>query len=278
MKHAHHFAALAALTALLGGCASLGDTPYAESSVCGWIKEPFVFTMWSRLAGKPEPQRAESLANAAEVVHVTRDGRQLHGYRLTSTRADGATVGRLLVAQGNAMLSDRLLASLATFSAAGLEVYIFDFRGYGRSEGRRRLKAIVGDYRELAERFASREDGKRFLYGISFGGIVMANVIGDGTEFDRLVIDSTPSRISTSGCPVAVDPVENLPDDASRILIVAGGQDRIVTVQDAQELVNGALRRGGRAEVRSEFAHPFMDRDITVHRNRLEMIRAFLTE
>lgn len=273
-----HCVALAGLMAVAGGCASLAASEYGESSVCGWIKEPFVFAMWSRLAGKPEPQRAERLANAEAVVHVTRDGRQLHGYRLGSTAADGAVVGRLLVAQGNAMLSDRLLASLATFSAAGIEVYIFDYRGYGRSEGRRRLTAIVGDYRELAERFAPRAGGKRFLYGISFGGIVVSNVIGAGTEFDRVVIDSTPSRISTSGCPVAVDPVENLPDDASRMLIVAGGQDRVVTLRDAQELVDGARRRGGRTEVRAEFAHPFMDRDLAIHRRRLEMIQAFLLE
>ena len=263
---------------MAGGCAVLKESSDPESSVCGWIKEPLVFAMWSHLAGEPDQERAAHIPNAEPISHRTKDGRILRGYKLKSTAAGGAIVGRLLVAQGNAMLSDRLLSSLTGFSDAGLEVYIFDYRGYGNSEGRRRLKAMVGDYRELASALLASSDGRRALYGISFGGVVVLNVIGAGAAYDRAVIDSTPSRISNIGCPPQYDPVANLPSDASNVLLVAGERDTVVSIPDSEELVSRGKTLGARTEVRSEYAHPFMDQDVETHRSRLDLIRSFLLE
>lgn len=263
------------LLPLATGCALLPRGP--EASVCGSFREPIVFTLWSHLAGEAEPERAEHIGNAEAITYKTRDDRILRGYKLKSTAAGGAVVGRLLVAQGNAMLSDRLLSSLTGFSDAGIEVFIFDYRGYGNSEGRRRLKAMVGDYREMADRFLAPGNGRRFLYGISFGGIVVLNAIGAGAQYDRAVIDSTPSRISGFGCPGQYDPAANLPADASRILLVAGEKDTVVPVRASAELVTEGKKLGARTEVRPEYAHPFMDRGDT-HRSRLALIKAFLLE
>jgi hypothetical protein len=263
---------------MAGGCALLKESPGPEVSVCGLLKEPVVFALWSRLAGKPEPNRADYVENAEAITHTTRDGRILSGYRLKSSAAGGAVVGKLLVAQGNAMLSDRLLSSLTGFSDAGIEVYIFDYRGYGNSEGKRRLKAMVSDYREMADQFTASTNGKRFLYGISFGGIVVLNVIGAGAEYDRAVIDSTPSRVSGLGCPPQYDPVANLPSDASRTLLIAGERDTVVPIWNSEELVSRAKTLGARTEVRPDYAHPFMDRDGETHRSRLNLIKSFLLE
>jgi hypothetical protein len=268
----------ACLLSMAGGCAVLGESPDPESSVCGWIKEPLVFAMWSHLAGKPAPDRAVRVPNAEAIAYRTRDGRILNGYKLRSTAAGGAVVGRLLVAQGNAMLSDQLLPSLTGFSDAGLEVYIFDYRGYGNSEGRRRLKAMVGDYREMAGELIAPTGGKRFLYGISFGGLIVLNAINAGTPYDRAVVDSTPSRVSNLGCPEQYDPVANLPSDASRVLLVVGEHDTVVSIADSEELVSRGRTLGARTEVRSDYAHPFMDRDGETHKSRLDLIRSFLLE
>lgn len=268
----------ACLMAISGGCTSPGDSRATEVSVCGWIKEPTVFALWSRLAGAPEPGRAGHVPNAAAITFKTKDDRILSGYKLSSTKPGGAIVGRLLVAQGNAMLSEQLLPSLTGFADAGVEVYIFDYRGYGKSEGKPRLKAIVSDYREMADQLPSPPIGKRFLYGISFGGIVVLNVIGSGATYDRVVIDSTPSRISTRGCPRAFDPLENLPSDTSRMLLIAGQKDTVVPLRDSEDLVTRARNLGARTEVRAEYAHPFMDTDGEIQRSRLELIKSFLLE
>lgn len=252
------------------------ESEQLEESVCGSIQEPFVFWMWSNAAGRPNPEAASRIPNAEPVTHKTKDGRLLRGYKLRSTAAAGAVVGFVLVAQGNAMLADQLLSSLTNFSQAGIEVYVLDYRGYGNSEGERRLKAMVSDYQELFDRIGASTQGKRFLYGISFGGVVLLNVVRSGIAFDRVVIDSTPSRVSNMGCPEKYDPVVNFPKEGSRFLLVAGVQDKVVPIENSQELIDLARTRGSRIEVRPDYAHPFMDSDIRIHRARLELIRSFL--
>jgi alpha-beta hydrolase superfamily lysophospholipase len=264
------------LPAVIVAAALSSQSESLEQSVCGSWREPFAFWIWSRAAGKPNAEAARYVANAEPIAHATADGRLLRGFKLHSTV--NKPNGFVLVAQGNAMLADQLLSSLTVFSEAGIEAYVFDYRGYGSSEGSPRLKAIVNDYREIFNRVTMSNRGKRLLYGISFGGIVLMNVIGSGIAFDRAVIDSAPSRVSNFGCPEKYDPIANLPVDASRLLFVAGEEDNVVPVKDSQEIMELARSRGGRVVIRGDYAHPFMDSDSRVHRERLELIRAFLSD
>lgn len=242
-----------------------------EEPVCGAVQEPFAFWMWSASAGSPDPDAAERFPNVELVEHTTRDGRVLKGFRLKSTAPEDKVTGRMLVAQGNAMLADQLLEYLNTLAADGIESYVFDFRGYGASEGRARLKAIVGDYRELYE--AIKPDR---LYGISFGGIILMNLIGSGATFERAVIDSSPARVNDFGCPERYDPINNLPENAAGILVIAGAEDRVVPETDVEPLMELVEARGGKALLGATFGHPFMD-NAHAHEQRSELIRSFLT-
>lgn len=260
------------------GSAAAAEAENLEESVCGLIQEPFLFWMWSGIAGEPNPKAANHIPNAEPVTHETKDGRLLKGYKLRSTLPGGVVLGFVLIAQGNAMLAEQLLPSLTNFPNAGIEVYLFDYRGYGNSEGKRRLKAMVNDYKEIFDSISASTKGKRFLYGISFGGIVLLNVIGSGATFDRVVIDSTPSRISDRGCPQKYDPVVNFPKDGSRFFLLAGELDQVVPVKNSQELIDLAKARGSRIEVQPDYAHPFMDPNIRIRRERIERIRSFFME
>lgn len=254
------------------------DVKDLEQPVCGAVREPLAFWLWSRAAGKPDPNAVADVPNAKPVFHETKDHRLLRGYKLGSTAVNGAVKGFVLVAQGNAMLADQLLPALTIFSDAGIEAFVFDYRGYGNSQGRPRLQAIVSDYKELFERISASAQGSRFLYGISFGGIVLLNTIGSGAGFDRAVIDSTPSRVSQFGCPKKYDPIANIPQDASRLLVIAGEQDTVVPLKDSQKLRDLVDAQGGRTVVRSDFAHPFMDLDIQLRRARLRLTRSFFAD
>lgn len=249
-----------------------------ENTVCGIFKEPFVFWLWNRSAGLPDPAKVEKVSNAIPVSYKTRDGRVLNGYHLKSTASDGVKLGSVLVAQGNAMLADRLLTAFSELTDAGLEVYIFDYRGYGQSEGNRRLKAIISDYRDIFANIVPSGKGKRYLYGISFGGIVVFNVIRSGAVFDRAVVDSSPSRLSPYGCPEKYDPVENVPRDASRILVLAGEHDKVVRPSDSEELRTLVHQRGGRSLLKANFAHPFMDVGPTIYSERMTLVRDHLID
>lgn len=264
--------------ALLTSCASLyQQSDDRETTVCGIIKEPLVFWAWNRSAGEAIPSLAARTKNSEAIEYKTSDGRILRGYKVK--HAEGV-VGRgtLLLAQGNAMLADRLLWSLSSLTDAGIDVFVFDYRGYGQSEGRRRLKAIVRDYKEIYENLLPRGNGKRFLYGISFGGIVVSNVIGSGVEFDRAVIDSSPSRLSNHGCNDNYDPVVNLPIDASKIVVIAGEKDVVVRPVDSLELRAMTEQRGGKSILRANYAHPFQDSTMEKHQDRMKLIQRHLLE
>lgn len=250
-----------------------------EVTVCGALRERLAFWSWSRAAGRPDPSRVAGIGGVEELTHRTRDGRTLSGYRLASRQPDGAVRRTVLVAGGNAMLADRVLAAFTPLAEAGLEVVVFDYRGYGASDGKPRLLAIVGDKLELARRLAAESTAPLAFYGISMGGIVLANVLphlhGDAWP-ERFVIDGSPARVSPYGCPETFDTVANLPAATSGIMFVGGAADTVVPLGDSEALIEAIEAGGGRVEVHPDFAHPFMDRDPRVHRARLELIRDFL--
>jgi len=254
--------------------------PELEKSSCG-IKEPFVFWLWSSMAGRPDSARIGGISNVEDISLQTVDGRTLRGYKLkalASGRGSDHAKGYLLVAQGNAMLADQILSSFTHFSSTDVDVYIFDYRGYGRSEGKRRLRAMVNDYGEIIDLLNSRPYSSNLFYGMSFGGIVLLNALQERQKGDLIVIDSTPSRLSEYGCPEAYDPINNLPQESSNFLFIAGEQDHVVTPAMSRDLIETARERGALVLRDPEMAHPFMDKNLLVRDRRKEAVSSFLLQ
>ncbi|HEC19975.1 MAG TPA: alpha/beta fold hydrolase [Gammaproteobacteria bacterium] len=249
-----------------------------EKSLCG-LKEPFIFWLWSSLAGSPNADRLAGLNNVEDISFETKDNRILRGYRLKATGGEGQEVpskGYLLVLQGNAILADQIINDFTHFSSAGFDIYIYDFRGYGRSEGKRRLKAIVSDYAEIIAALNSANYDKRFVYAMSFGGIAFLDGFELHGKLDRIVVDSTPSHLSDYGCPPEYDPVYHLPEDCSQFLFIVGQNDRVVPPSMSQRLVETAQQRSATILRDEEFGHPFMDYNWSVHRRRMKVIEKYL--
>jgi alpha-beta hydrolase superfamily lysophospholipase len=253
---------------------SLAPPHETQTAVCGSIREPLAFWLWRRLAGPPNPQRVAGLKNVEQIKLTTRDDMQLGGYKLAAEKPKGY----LLVAQGNAMLADQLVDDLQPFRDLGLDVYIFDYRGYGTSQGKSRLAAIVADYAEIVVHLNTRGYPRRLLYGISMGGVILLNAVEDRSAYTRLVIDSSPARISNFGCPERYDPVAHLPEDSSRVMIISGAADTVVRPRAMEELIRVARARGARILQDSGFAHPYQDSSDEVHRRRQNEVAAFLLQ
>ncbi len=243
-----------------------------ETSVCGRLREPLAFWQFRTAAGAADARRIRSIRDIERLSFITRDGRMLGGYKLRAARP----MGYLLVAQGNAMLADRLIGALAYFRDRGLDVHIYDYRGYGLSAGRSRLKAIVTDYRDIVATLNTQGYGHRLLYGLSMGGIILANAVGADGDYDALVIDSSPSRISGLGCPEAYDPVRHIPPDAAKLMVIMGLKDRVIPPPAIEELAHTVRERGGRVLISPKFSHPFQDLDPAVQRRRFRAVADFL--
>src|ERR1051325_5567225 len=219
--------AVRSLAVFMIGCVFARSSEDPEATVCGWFRERAAFASWSHSAGVSDDTLWHSIPGAAPITYATRDGRTLRGYRLSAS-GDTTRKGFVLVAQGNAMLAHHLLRDLSGFAGEGLDAFVYDYRGYGNSEGRPRLKAIVSDYREIFATLSRPESGRKVLYGISFGGIVLSNVIGSGEQYD---------------------PVVNLAADARRLMIISGTKDTVITPSEMRELVVTAQARGARTVV-----------------------------
>ena len=246
--------------------------PNLESSVCGVVREPLAFWQFRWVAGAPDASRIRSIRDIERLSFSTRDGRELGGYKLRAANPQGY----LLVAQGNAMLADHIMGVLGFFRDVGLDVYVYDYRGYGLSEGKSRLKAFVSDYRDIVAALNAQGYGRRYLYGMSMGGVILANAVGSSGDYDALVVDSSPSRISGLGCPEAYDPVRKLPKDGSKLMLIIGLRDRVVPPRDIEEMAKVVQNRGGLVLKSPEFAHPLQDLDPIIRRRRFRAVADFL--
>ena len=119
----------------------------------------------------------------------TNDGLRLAAWYVPATDARGT----ILFCHGNARnISDRL-SSIAVFHRLGYSVLIFDYRGYGRSEGR---PTEEGTYRDAdaAWDHLVRERGASprtiVVFGRSLGGAVAAH-LADTRPVRALILEST---------------------------------------------------------------------------------------
>ena len=110
-----------------------------------------------------------------DVYFKTHDGVKLNGWFFKNPTAQST----LLFAHGNAgNISDRLL-KIKFFYDLGLNVFIFDYRGYGKSEGRASEAGIYVDAQSAYDYLQSRPDVNRkrlILYGASLGGAVVIDL------------------------------------------------------------------------------------------------------
>ena len=100
-----------------------------------------------------------------------RDGTRLHGWYIPAAGADRT----ILFCHGNAGNISHRLESLRAFHDLGLNVLIFDYRGYGRSSGRPSEEGTYRDarifYDYLITQRGCRPD-EIIIFGRSLGGAV----------------------------------------------------------------------------------------------------------
>lgn len=249
-----------------------------ERTVCGVIKERAYFTLWSTQAPSRDADSVSAHPLVDTVSFVTGDNRTLRGYRYQahdSSQQAVETQAYVLVAMGNAMVSDQMIPYLERYARAGVNAYVFDYRGYADSEGRRRIQAIIQDYQELITEFSATYE-HAYLYGTSLGGFVIMNAIAHNEQYTRAVIDASPAKLSSFGCPPRLDPVELISSDhVGRVLIITGGRDRVLNDSMTAPLRTRAGELGVDTYHGDAFDHPFMDSP-REHERRQTLVKEFL--
>ena len=135
-----------------------------------------------------------------DVYFSTDDNIKLNGWFIKAPSDSGNRV-TLLFLHGNAgNISDRL-GKIASFHSNGFNIFIVDYRGYGKSEGRPTEKGIYLDVKAAYKYLKKREDidqDKIVAYGVSLGGVAAVYVAAN-FNVNGLVLDSTFTSAAEMG-------------------------------------------------------------------------------
>lgn len=187
---------------------------------------------------------------------VTADGLRLHAWWIPSKERSGT----VLVSHGNAgNIGDRLHLA-RSFRAMGFDVLLYDYRGYGRSEGRPSEEGTYLDA-EAAWQLAVTELGVRpdelVLYGESLGAAV-AIELARRRPAAALVAESAFTSIADVGAraypflPVRLlarhhyASIEKIAALELPLLLLHSPEDELVPFEHAEHLRDAA---SGRAEL-----------------------------
>ncbi|MHB8969999.1 MAG: alpha/beta hydrolase [Pirellulaceae bacterium] len=140
-----------------------------------WLEKTLIFPTWTIPPGDWHPEGLSS----EDVFFTSSDGTRLHGWYFDRP---GATV-HVLYCHGNgedvAALGPYMDVVRARHDVA---VFAFDFRGYGRSEGRPEERGVVEDAR-AAQRWLAQRAGvatsEIVLWGRSIGGAMAVQLAVD---------------------------------------------------------------------------------------------------
>ncbi|TWT86559.1 putative aminoacrylate hydrolase RutD [Pseudobythopirellula maris] len=154
-----------------------------------------ILMMLERRLVYPAPVADETIASfvppdAEDVSFESADGVRLHGWffpheKLEMTVANGAAPRAVLYCHGNGETVPRNLARMRLLrDVLGASIFVFDYRGYGKSEGKPYERGVIADgaaaRRWLAER-TGVASAEVVLYGRSLGTAVACALAADET-------------------------------------------------------------------------------------------------
>ena len=194
---------------------------------------------------------SSSSSVSREDVHFTAsDGVRLHGWYIPSAGAKAT----LLWFHGNAGNITHRLGNIEMLKPLNLNIFIFDYRGYGKSEGVPDEKGIYSDSQAAYDWLVKVKNilpGEIILFGRSLGGICAVEV-ASGNSAAGLILESVfPSagKMAEKIFPVLplggaiksrFDAISKVPDLKLPKLFIHGTQDEIVPYKLGRELFSVA--------------------------------------
>lgn len=185
-----------------------------------------------------------------DVTFETEDGEKLHAWWFP---AGDDALGHLLLFHGNAgNIGDRLLhAQLLT--DVGLDVFSFDYRGYGRSTGSPDEEGTYHDARAARRALVQQEgvdEGRIFYLGESLGGGVAVALAGEAPPRGLILLSTFTSVRAMGRVHYPIIPTPLVPDAYPSlrriravecpVLVMHGERDEIVPVEQGRALYEAA--------------------------------------
>ena len=196
-----------------------------------------------------------------EAAFSSPDGTRLFGWWISPGQKPKGTV---LVAHGNAQNISSHFTGFDWLVEAGYEVFIFDYRGYGASQGKPDLEGALLDTRAALRYVLNEREGSITVIGQSLGAVLLINALARcGTDRIALaVFDSAFASLPQAGKETlsrtfltwpfqwsaylaftdAYDPIDVVGTLKVPKLFLAGAQDRIVSPNHSWRLFDASAR------------------------------------
>lgn len=185
-----------------------------------------------------------------DIWFTSSDAVRLHGWLIPASSPDYL----LLFCHGNAGNISHRLDNVRLLHNRGISVFIFDYRGYGRSQGRINEKGFYLDSEaayEVARKWAEQNEAKLVVFGRSLGGIA-ATHLGATKHCDGLILESTftnmgamarahyPLPFAESLLKHRLNAVDQIIEVRIPKLFFHGDKDRIVPIKLGRKLFEAA--------------------------------------
>ena len=199
-----------------------------------FFQSSFVYFPYKDIQGTPKQLGMP----CKDVTFVSKDGIKLNGWFIPSD--DSKDV--VLFCHGNAGNISHRMESIQIFHKMGLSVFIFDYRGYGQSEG---IPSEKGTYldAEAAWNYLTKVENfdasNIILFGRSMGGSISAKLATDKRP-KVLIIESSFTSITNLGANIypflpvrllsrfSYDTLKYVKLVKSPVLVIHSGDDEIV--------------------------------------------------
>lgn len=237
-------ARLASITAVAAtatlGALELARILFRNSQLFQPAKEPL--QTWNPADYGLDPDRVEDVSFRAE------DGTRLHGWYCRAKEP----IASLVYCHGNRGNITDAAAGVAPLLDCGVNVLMFDYRGYGRSAGRTTMRGVVRDAVAAARLHEEIRppDVPSILWGFSLGGAVAAQ-LATRHPFDALVLQSTftcladIARVAFPGLPLHLvalgefDTIGAIRSLTIPTVIIHGKDDEVIPAAMAEQLFEG---------------------------------------
>lgn len=200
-----------------------------------------------------------------DIFFKSLDQTKLNGWHLKRSSDHKESKGTIVFFHGNAQNISSHFINLSWITKEGYELFIFDYRGYGRSEGSPNPKGINKDAIAALEYAYQKihlpNQGKKFIvYGQSLGGVISMRALFDWkykNKINLVVMDSTFSsysdvgfdKLKSSWATLLVSPLSYLIVDNSRaskeylpklspipLLVIHGNSDKVISHHFGREI------------------------------------------